>query len=269
MTEAIWARLRETRPLVHCITNYVTANDCANLLLACGALPMMADDPEEAEEATALSRGLCLNLGTLHSRTIPAMMTSAGTARARGIPMVLDPVGAGAMTRRTETALALIREGFPRVIRGNLSEIKALALGTASSRGVDAAPEDAVTEDSAALARAFAGKTGAVIFISGAMDILSDGERVYIVRNGDAGMSRITGTGCQLSALTAALCAAAPDHPLEAAVTAACAMGLAGERAFSRLSPAEGSATARTHIIDEIYHMTPERLKEGARYELR
>src|SRR5699024_3539939 len=128
--------LRDRRPLVHVITNYVTANDCANLLLACGASPIMADDPDEAPEITAHAAGLVLNLGTLHRGTIPAMVACGKTANARGIPVVLDPVGAGASRLRTETALQLLREVRLTVIRGNLSEMEALARGHGGAHGV-------------------------------------------------------------------------------------------------------------------------------------
>ena len=245
--------LRDRRPLVHAITNYVTANDCANLLLACGASPIMAD------------------VGTLHRGTIPAMVACGKTANARGIPVVLDPVGAGASRLRTETALRLLREVRFTVIRGNLSEIETLARGHGTTYGVDSA--DRVTPDNldacCALVRDFARRTGAVVAMSGAVDLVSDGERVYCIRNGHPMMGLVTGTGCQLSCLAGAFAAANPDRPLEAAAAAVCAMGLCGEIAHARLGPEDGNGSYRTYLMDAVCRLTPEQLEKGARYELR
>lgn len=263
--------LRDRRPLVHAITNYVTANDCANLLLACGASPIMADEPDEAPEITARAAGLVLNLGTLHRATIPALLACGKTANARGIPVVLDPVGAGASHLRTETALRLLREVRFTVIRGNLSEIETLARGHGSSYGVDSA--DRVTPDNldacCALVRDFARHTGAVVAMSGEVDLVSDGETVYCIRNGHAMMRLVTGTGCQLSCLAGAFAAANPDRPLEAAAAAVCAMGLCGEIAHARLGPLDGNGSYRTYMLDAVCRLTPDQLEKGARYELR
>ncbi len=265
--------VRAVSPLVHNITNYVTANDCANIVLACGASPIMADDPAEVEEITAVCKGLNLNLGTLSQRVIPSMLLAGKRANALGHPVVLDPVGAGASQLRTNTALRLLEKVRFAVIRGNVSEIRALALGGSTSRGVDADISDQVTEETlegaVAFAKAFAAKTGAVIAITGAIDIVSDEKSAFCIRNGHAMMSSVTGCGCQLSALTAAFVAASPDSPLEAAAAAVCAMGLAGETAHARLSPADGSATYRNYIIDAIYNLTPAQLEKGANYEVR
>lgn len=263
--------LRDRRPLVHAITNYVTANDCANLLLACGASPIMADEPDEAPEITARAAGLVLNLGTLHRGTIPAMIACGKTANARGIPVVLDPVGAGASQLRTGTALRLLREVRFTVIRGNLSEIETLARGHGSTYGVDSA--DRVTPDNldacCALVRDFARRTGAVVAMSGAVDLVSDGETVYCIRNGHPMMRLVTGTGCQLSCLAGAFAAANPDRPLEAAAAAVCAMGLCGEIAHTRLGPLDGNGSYRTYMLDAVCRLTPDQLEKGARYELR
>lgn len=263
--------LRDRRPLVHAITNYVTANDCANLLLACGASPIMADEPDEAPEITARAAGLVLNLGTLHRGTIPAMIACGKTANARGIPVVLDPVGAGASHLRTGTALRLLREVRFTVIRGNLSEIETLARGHGTAYGVDSA--DRVTPDNldacCALVRDFARRTGAVVAMSGAVDLVSDGETVYCIRNGHPMMRLVTGTGCQLSCLAGAFAAANPDRPLEAAAAAVCAMGLCGEIAHTRLGPLDGNGSYRTYMLDAVCRLTPDQLEKGARYELR
>ena len=185
----------------------------------------------------------------------------------------LDPVGAGASQLRTDTANRLLREVKFTVIRGNISEIKTLASGAGTTKGVDADMADKVTEenlDSAvAFAKAFAARTGAVVAITGAIDIVADAHKAYCIRNGHPMMSSITGTGCQLSALTAAFVTANPGQPLEAAAAAVCAMGLAGEIAHSRLSPLDGNSTYRNYIIDAVYNMTPAQLEEGATYEVR
>ena len=273
MFQSIFANVRARSPLVHNITNYVTVNDCANMVLACGASPIMADDAAEVEDITSLCAGLNLNIGTLNSRTIPSMLLAGHTAHRLGRPVVLDPVGAGASHLRTETALRLLREVKPTVIRGNISEMRTLAVGSGTTKGVDADVADKVTEenlDSAvAFAKAFAARTGAVVAITGAIDIVADAQKAYCIRNGNAMMSSITGTGCQLSALTAAFVTANPGHPLEAAAAAVCAMGLAGEVAHQRLTPQDGNATYRNYIIDAIYNMTPEQLEKGANYEVR
>ena len=230
-------------------------------------------DIAEGEEITAICGGLNINIGTLNSRTVTSMLLAGKKANQLGHPVVLDPVGAGASHLRTDTAFRLLREVQFTVIRGNISEIKTLASGAGTTKGVDADVADKVTEenlDSAvAFAKAFAARTGAVIAITGAIDIVADAQKAYCIRNGNAMMSSITGTGCQLSALTAAFVTANPDHPLEAAAAAVCAMGLAGEVAHQRLTPQDGNATYRNYIIDAIYNMTPEQLEKGANYEVR
>ena len=242
-----FANVRTKSPLIHNITNYVTVNDCANMVLACGASPIMADDAAEVEDITTICGGLNINIGTLNSRTIESMLKAGKKANALGHPVVLDPVGAGASALRTGTAYRLLDEVRFTVIRGNISEVKTLASGAGTTKGVDADVADRVTEENldgaVAFAKAFAAKTGAVV--------------------------AITGTGCQLSALTAAFITANPGQPLEAAAAAVCAMGLAGEIAHARLTPLDGNATYRNYIIDAIYHMTPAQLEEGAKYEVR
>ena len=273
MFSECFAELRRKGPLIHNITNYVTVNDCANMVLACGGSPIMADDAAEVEDITTICGGLNINIGTLNSRTITSMLLAGKKANLLGHPVVLDPVGSGASQLRTDTANRLLREVKFTVIRGNISEIKTLASGAGTTKGVDADVADKVTEenlDSAvAFAKAFAARTGAVVAITGAIDIVADAHKAYCIRNGHPMMSSITGTGCQLSALTAAFVTANPDQPLEAAAAAVCAMGLAGEIAHSRLSSLDGNSTYRNYIIDAVYNMTPAQLEEGATYEVR
>ncbi len=259
-------------PLIHNITNYVTVNDCANVLLACGGSPIMADDPDDAVEITAICGGLNINIGTLNARTIPAMLAAGKRAAELGHPVVLDPVGAGASKLRTDTALKLIDQVRPSVIRGNISEIKAVALGSGSTQGVDANVSDAVTEDdldeAVRFAKQFSQKTGAVIAVTGAIDVVADGEKAYCIFNGHPMMSRVTGTGCQLSALTAAFVTASPDAPLEAAAAAVCAMGVCGELAHRRLGELDGNASYRGYIIDAMYRLDGAALDRLANYRI-
>lgn len=273
MFQNMLKNVREKGPLIHNISNYVTVNDCANILLACGASPIMADDEEEVAEITGICSGLNINIGTLNKRTINSMLIAGKKANKLGHPLVLDPVGAGASRLRTQTALKLLEELKFSVIRGNISEIKTLALGSGTTKGVDADLADKVTEENldeaVAFVKAFAGKTGAVVAVTGAIDIVADDKKAYCIRNGHPMMSSITGTGCQLSAMTAAFITANPDHILEATAVAVSAMGYAGQIAYSRLGVMGGNATYRNYIIDAIYNMTPEMLEKGANYEVR
>lgn len=264
--------VREKSPLVHNITNYVTVNDCANILLACGGSPIMSDDLGEVEEITAICGGLNINIGTLNAQTIPSMLAAGKKANALGHPVVLDPVGAGASSLRTNTAYQLLEEVQFAVIRGNISEIKTLANGQGTTKGVDADVADTVTEETlpeaAAFAKAFAAKTGAVIAITGAIDIVANAEKAYCIYNGHPMMSSVTGTGCQLSALTAAYVTANPDHALEAATAAVCAMGICGQIAQERLTALDGNSSYRNYIIDAMYHLDGDTLEQKANYKI-
>lgn len=272
MIEKCLKNVRETTPLVHNITNYVTVNDCANALLAIGGSPIMSDDIDDVKDITAICGGLNINIGTLNARTIPAMFAAGEVSNSLGHPVLLDPVGAGASKLRTETAKELINKLKLSVIRGNISEIKALALGSNSTKGVDADSVDAVTDDTIesaiAFAREFSLKSGAVIVITGAIDLVVDKEKAYVIRNGNAMMSKITGTGCMLSSIMTAFAVANSDNITDACAAAVCTMGLAGERAYKKLGDG-GNATYRTLIIDELCNMTPEILEEGAKFEVR
>lgn len=272
MLKEMLDHVREKCPLIHNITNYVTVNDCANILLACGGSPIMADDAEEAEEITAICGGLNINIGTLNQRTIPAMHLAGKKANELGHPVVLDPVGAGASKLRTNTAKALLEDIHFTVLRGNISEIKTLALGTGGAKGVDADIADKVTKENlpqtVAFAKKFAQETGAVIAITGAIDIVADSERAFCIYNGHPMMSSITGTGCQLSAMTAAYVTANPEAPLEATAAAVCAMGICSEKAHARLTEQDGNSSYRNYIIDAICNLTGEELEKCAKYEI-
>ena len=265
--------VRKNVPLVHNITNYVTVNDVANILLACGGSPIMSDEPEDVEDITSVCGGLNINIGTLQQSSIEGMLLAGKKANELGHPVLLDPVGAGASRLRTDTALRIMKEIKLTVIRGNISEIKTLAYGSGTTKGVDADVADAVTEetlnDAIAFVKNFARKTSCIIAVTGAIDLVSDGEICYVIRNGRPEMGKITGTGCQLSGMMTAYVTANQEKPLEAAASAVCIMGLAGEIGWSRMQEGDGNATYRNRIIDAVYQMTGEDLEKGAKYEVR
>ena len=265
--------MRAKSPLVHNITNYVTVNDVANVLLAAGGSPIMSDDADDVEDITSICGGLNINIGTLNKNTIPSMFLAGKKANALGHIVLLDPVGAGASRLRTDTANRLMQEVRFDAVRGNISEIKTLCTGSGSTKGVDADAVDAVTEanldNGVQLVKTFAAQTGCIIAVTGAIDLVSDGERCWCIRNGRAEMSRITGTGCQLSGLMTAFLVANPDRKLDAAAAAVCMMGLAGEIGWVNMQPGDGNSTYRNRIIDAIFNMTGDALEEGAKYELR
>ncbi len=263
--------VRQSVPLVHCITNYVTVNDCANALLACGGSPIMSDEPLDVEDITSICGGLVLNIGTLNANTIQGMRLAAAKATQLGHPIVLDPVGAGASALRTETASELLDAYGISVIRGNMSEVRALAGASSTTRGVDVDPGDVVTEDnlaeSAAFARDVAKRAYAVVAITGAIDIVATETDAFAVRNGSALMGKITGAGCMLSAVCGAYAVAGQDALLEATLAAVCGMGVAGEMAAARMTPACGNGSFRTYLLDALFNMDGNALEKHAKVE--
>ena len=268
----IFESVRKTVPLVHCITNYVTVNDVANMLLACGASPIMADDAAEAAGITSFCSATYINIGTLNARTIDSMLLAGKKAEELHHPLVLDPVGAGASPFRTDTVRRLMDAVHFTVIKGNMSEIKTIAQGSGTTRGVDADAGDTVTEENLAAAagfvRSLAVQTGSVIAVTGAVDIISGGEKTYVCRNGHPMLKAITGSGCMLGAVAAAFCGANPGSPAEAAAAAVSAVGLCGERAY-RKTAAEGAGTGsfRTYLLDAVSLLTPQIFVEGCKIE--
>ena len=257
---------------MHCITNYVTVNDCANALLACGGSPIMADDIEDAPEITRICGGLVLNIGTLNARTIETMRAAGKVAGELGHPIVLDPVGAGASALRTATAATLVDELPVTVVRGNMSEVKTLAGAAAATRGVDVNPEDAVGEGEPRVerrlrARARRGASAAWWPSRAPSTWWPSAERAVAVRNGVPLMGKITGTGCMLDTIVAAYAVANPGRALEATVAAVAGWGLAGEVAANRMGALDGNASFRTYLIDAAYNLTAEQLAAGARVE--
>ena len=265
--------VRKNVPLVHNITNYVTVNDVANVLLACGGSPIMSDEPDDVEDITSICGGLNINIGTLNKRTIEAMHIAGKKSNELNHVVLLDPVGAGASALRTNTAVDIMDSIRLDVIRGNISEIKTLALGSGTTKGVDADVADAVTEEnldkSIKFVKNFAKTTGTIVAVTGAIDLVSDGDRCFVIRNGRPEMGKITGTGCQLSGMMTAFVVANPDNRLEAAAAAVCTMGLAGEIGWSHMEEYDGNSTYRNRIIDAIFNMDAETLEKGAKYEVR
>jgi hydroxyethylthiazole kinase len=245
--------VRAKSPLVHNITNYVAMNNSANALLAIGASPVMAHWTDEMEEMTAIAGALVINIGTLDKEWIEGMFAAGRAARRRGVPIVLDPVGAGATSQRTATALRLIEECKPTVIRGNGSEIMALVNADIKSKGVDSS---ASSHDALSAAKTLAHNTGAVVVISGATDYITDGTTTYTVEGGDSIMTSVTGLGCTSTALVGAFLAVERDA-MVAATSAMAVMSLAGERAASY---SKGSGSMQVNFLDELYNLTPDNL---------
>ncbi len=241
-------RIQAQAPLVLNITNYVVMNTTANALLAIGASPVMAHAIEEAEDMARIAQALVINIGTLSGPWVESMFTAGRVARKRGIGIVLDPVGCGATAYRTRTAQELMREIRPSVVRGNASEIKALLHSGGNTKGVDSRDDpDAVITDARELART----AGCVVSVSGAVDLVTDGERVARVANGHALMPRVTGMGCTASAITGAFLAVNGDAQA-AATHAMAAMGIAGEIAGDT---AAGPGSFQVNFLDALYRL--------------
>ncbi len=263
-------KVREHRPLINSITNYITANDCANILLATGASPIMADNSKEIEEIVDIANVLNINMGVISDDVLEAMFLGGKHANLINKPVVLDPVAAGATKYRTKQAFDLLKEVKFSVIKGNISEIKALFAGEFNTRGVDASEEidESNIHTLVEFVRLSAKKINSIIFVTGKIDIVSDGNKVYVIKNGVDEMAFVTGTGCMLSAFLSAFVAV--ESSIESVVAAGCMMGYAGEKALITMKENKtGNSSYRNYIIDEIYKMTSEELNKGAKYELK
>ena len=243
-------RMRERRPLVHQITNYVVMNETANATLALGALPVMAHAPEEVEEMVGFAGALVLNIGTLSSHWVDAMVLAGRAANERGVPVVLDPVGAGATRYRTESCRQILDEVDVAVLRGNAGEVASLIGVAAEMRGVESMGAGASAAD---LAREAARSLGVVASVTGAVDHVSDGERVAAISNGDPMLATITGTGCMSSAVTGCFLAVA-DSAFDGAVEALVAFGVAGEDAAR---DANGPGSFHVNFYDALANLDP------------
>ncbi len=252
-------RLREAKPLVHQIANYVVMNETANATLALGALPVMAHAREEVEEMVAIAGALVLNIGTLSPHWVDAMVLAGRAANEHGVPVVLDPVGAGATTYRTETAKRILDEVQVTVVRGNAGEIATLVGVEAEVRGVESIDAGS---DPAELARTAGARLGTVASVTGPIDHVSDGGTVVSVANGDPLLATITGTGCMSSALTGCFLAVNRERPLEAAAEALVAFGVAGEDAARG---ARGPGSFHVALYDALAALDPATLDARAR----
>lgn len=261
--------VRNMIPLVHNITNYVTVNDCANAVLAIGASPIMADDILEAADITSISNALVLNIGTLNKRTVESMIVSGKKANELGIPVVFDPVGAGASGFRNETTGRILTEIKVDIIRANLSEMSFIAGLQVSTKGVDSSEADA-SNDAKMVAECVAKRYNCVAAITGETDIISDGSRLVMLSNGVKQLSKVTGTGCMTSAIVGAFAGAAANVQEYDFFHAACAgiasMSIAGELAYEQ---AKGLGTGSFHIgiIDNLSKMDEKTLTEKIRME--
>ncbi len=253
--------LRERKPLIHQITNYVVMNETANVTLAIGALPVMAHAIEEVEEMASVAGALVLNIGTLSRHWIDAMLLAGKAANAAGAPVVLDPVGVGATTFRTETAKRILDEVRVAIVRGNAAEVAALAGLEAEIRGVEAIGAEG---SGATIARAAANAFGVVASVTGPVDHVSDGTRSLAVANGDPLLATITGSGCMSSTLTGCFAAVRSDALVDAAAFALAAFGLAGEDAARE---AKGPGTFHALLYDALYALAPESLDARANIE--
>jgi hydroxyethylthiazole kinase len=251
--------LRERKPLVHQITNYVVMNETANATLALGALPVMAHAIEEVEEMASVAGSLVLNIGTLSQHWIEAMLLAAKAANAAGVPVVLDPVGAGATRFRTETAKRILAESHIAIVRGNAAELATLAGREAEIRGVESI---GANDAGAELAAAAAVALGCVVAVTGPVDHVSDGEHGIVIRNGHELLGTVSGTGCMATAVTGCFAAVAPGRSLDAAVEALVAFGVAGEDAAR---DAKGPGTFHAGLYDALYNLDPKTIDSRAK----
>jgi hydroxyethylthiazole kinase len=254
----LFSLVREKRPLVHHITNYVTVNDCANITLCAGGAPVMADAADEVEEMAAIASALVLNIGTLNPVQIESMVLAGRMANDRKIPVILDPVGAGATQYRTKTARRLLDTLDIAIIKGNAGEIGVLAGAEAKVRGVDS---HGLSGDPVAIAQEYAETAGLTVAISGATDIITDGKHTLLVENGHPMMGSISGTGCMAASVTGVFAAESKDMVL-ASTAAFAAIGIAGERAAAGV---RGPFSFKTALFDELASLTPDDLARAAR----
>ena len=256
-------RLKNKKPLIHNITNYVTVNDCANILLAIGASPIMADDLKEAADITSIASALVINIGTLNERTIESMIASGKKANELNIPVVLDPVGAGASLFRNETTKRILEEIKISVLRGNMSEIKFIAGLESETKGVDASESDlkSDSDEGIRVAKSLAKRFNCTVAITGVCDIVSDGEKSVTIENGTKMLSNVTGTGCMTTALVGGYLGACEtkEDLFIAAISGIVSMGICGEIAEERAGNI-GLGSFHMAIIDAVSNLDEENL---------
>ncbi|MCR5027411.1 MAG: hydroxyethylthiazole kinase [Methanobrevibacter sp.] len=269
--------IREKNALTHCITNSVTINDCANAVLAIGGSPFMAEDAEELEEVVTIADVLVINIGKLSKTQIESMKISAKKANETNTPIILDPVGVGVTNLRNKTTMDLIENYEITVIRGNISEIKAIAklMGildeSNTAKGVDVNADDIITEDNlkdnGEIIKELASKLNTTILASGPIDILTDGKTTIAIDNGDDMMPLITGSGCMLSSIVGSCIGG--SNPLEGSLVAILAMNIAGEKARAKVDEKnEGTGSFRTYLIDYLYKTNAKSLVNEANIKI-
>ena len=264
-------KVREREPLVQCITNFVTVNDCANIILAAGGSPSMAQDIREVEESVCHSDSLVCNMGAIDFTE--SMILAGKKANSLGIPVVLDPVAAGGTSLRREVSQRLLKEVYFTAIRGNASEIRFLAGQSSIGSGVDVASEDKITEqnipDIVEAAKMLAIHTGSIVVVSGPIDIITNGKNTVLLRNGCATMARITGSGCMLTSLIGTFCGSHKNDYFSAVCSAVAVMGISGEFAEAkRLKNGTGNASFRTDLMDAVFNISKNELIGGIRDEI-
>lgn len=253
-------KVREQNPLVHQITNYVSVNDCANVTLAIGASPVMAQDIHEVAEMVSHAKALVVNIGTLQSPNMEAMLTAGRRAKELSIPVVFDPVGVGATKYRTNMAKQFIREISPDIIRCNMSELKVLCEMETTVKGVDST---ATSEGGEQAAKQLAAQIGGTVAVTGAVDIVICGKRCVKIANGHPLLTRVTGTGCMTTALVASY--AAIGNAFDGAVAGILSMGIAGEQAAAHLKENEGIGTFKVRLLDSIFNLNDVIMKKYAK----
>lgn len=271
--------IREKAPLTHCITNFVTVNDCANAVLAVGASPIMADDADEVEEIVEIADTLVINIGKLSKVQIAAIKTACNYASKTNTPIVLDPVGCGISNLRNEMTIEIIKDYDLSAIRGNMSEIKAIAnlldieaKTDNKAKGVDVSKSDIITKDNlkynATIVKEVAKKSNAVVIASGPIDIISNGDLIIAIENGDEMMEHITGSGCMLSSIVGSFIGF--NDPLIGSLSASLIMSIAGEIAKKYVDDNDlGTGTFRSKLIDNLYKLnSAEIIKKGNIYEI-
>lgn len=269
--------VKSKNPLTHCITNFVTVNDCANAVLAIGASPIMSEDIEEVAEVVSIADALVINIGKLSHEQVEAMKISSAQANKINTPIILDPVGVGISQLRNKVTLELIENYKLAAIRGNITEIKTIAKLTGiisesnTAKGVDVSESDIITQDNlnenADVISKLAAKLDTVILASGPIDILSDGETTIAIDNGDEMMPYITGSGCMLSSIVGSCIGA--TNPLEGTLLAALLMAISGEKARSKVDNENaGTGSFRAYLIDYLYKLDGQTLINKSNIEI-
>ncbi len=261
----IKSQIKINQPLIHCITNPISINDCANVVLASGARPIMAEHPKEVEEITLTAGALAVNLGNITDVRMNSMMLSGKIAAQNSIPSIIDAVGVGCSRLRLEYAKKYIQENIPSVIKGNMSEIKALCGMDSHPVGIDAGKEDATTPDTLSenlkTVQKMSSITGSVVMVTGKIDIISNGYSTYLIKNGCEMMSHITGTGCMLNVLTASYISS--GSVLEGAVLGAAVLGICGQLSQN----AKGPGSFKNAMLDNLYNLSYEQITKYIRLE--